>query len=103
MTSEFFAGNRQRLLDAMEEGSVAFLYSGVVPIKSNDQNMNPFSVNRNFYYLTGIDTQNVWFVLSKSACGIEETLFIDQPDGGDHQVERPDADPRGGQPAQRYL
>lgn len=80
MTSEFFAGNRQRFLDKLEEGSVAFLYSGVVPIKSNDQNMTPFSVNRNFYYLTGIYTQNVWLVLSKSARGIEETLFIDQPD-----------------------
>lgn len=80
MTSEFFAGNRQRFLDRLEEGSVVFLYSGVVPIKSNDQNMNPFSVNRNFYYLTGIDTQNVWLVLSKSARGIEQTLFIDQPD-----------------------
>ena len=80
MTSEFFAGNRQRFLDRLEEGSVVFLYSGVAPIKSNDQNMNPFSVNRNFYYLTGIDTQNVWLVLSKSARGIEQTLFIDQPD-----------------------
>lgn len=80
MTSEFFSGNRKRFLDKLEEGSIAFLYSGVVPVKSNDQNMHPFSVNRNFYYLTGIDTQNVWLALNKSSRGIEEYLFIDQPD-----------------------
>ncbi|MGM9626103.1 MAG: aminopeptidase P family protein [Eubacteriales bacterium] len=80
MTSEFFTGNRRRFLDKLEEGSIALLYSGVVPVKSNDQNMHPFSVNRNFYYLTGIDTENVWLVLNKSARGIEEYLFIDQPD-----------------------
>lgn len=80
MTAEFFAANRQRFLDKLEEGSVAFFYSGIAPVKSNDQNMHPFSVNRNFYYLTGIDTENVWLVLSKKAAGITEALFIDQPD-----------------------
>ena len=80
MNQAFFAGNRQRFLDRLEEGSVAMLYSGLVPVKSNDQKMNPFSVNRNFYYLTGIDTQNVWLVMSKTARGTEQLLFIDQPD-----------------------
>ena len=70
MTSEFFSGNRKRFLDKLEEGSIAFLYSGVVPVTRNDQTMHPFSVNRNFYYLTGIDTQNVWLALNKSSRGI---------------------------------
>ena len=76
----FHTGNRQRLLNKLEEGSIAFFYSGVVPIKGNDQYMNPFSVNRNFYYLTDIDTQNVWLVMSKTARGTDEILFIDQID-----------------------
>ena len=59
MTAEFFAGNRKKLLEKMEENSVAFFHSGIAPVKSNDQDMHPFSVNRNFYYLTGIDEQNV--------------------------------------------
>jgi len=80
MNAGFFAGNRQRFLDKLEENSVALLYSGLAPVKSNDQNMHPFSVNRNFYYLTGIDTPNVWLLLSKKAAGITEMLFIDQPD-----------------------
>ena len=80
MTSEFFAENRKRFLEKLEEGSAVFLHSGSAPVKSNDQDMSPFSVNRNFYYLTGIDTQNVWLMLTKTARGTGETLFIDQPD-----------------------
>lgn len=80
MTSEFYSNNRKRLLDRLEENSMVLLYSGIAPVKSNDQDMHPFSVNRNFYYLTGIDTQNVWLMLVKTSRGTTETLFIDQPD-----------------------
>ena len=80
MDSTFYVRNRQRLLECLEENSLVFLYSGLAPVKSNDQYMHPFSVNRNFYYLTGIDTQGVWLVLAKTAGAIAEYLFIDQPD-----------------------
>ena len=80
MTAEFFAGNRKKLFEKMDENCVAFFHSGFAPVKSNDQDMHPFSVNRNFYYLTGIDEQNVWLVLTKNAYGTTETLFIAQPD-----------------------
>jgi len=80
MTSEFYTNNRKKLMEKLEEGSLVLLYSGVAPVKSNDQDMCPFSVNRNFLYLTGIDTQNVWLLLVKDAWGVAETLFIDEPD-----------------------
>lgn len=80
MTAEFYRSNREKLMDKLDEGSVALLYSGTAPVKSNDQDMSPFSVNRNFYYLTGIDTQNVWLLLSKTRNGGRTWLFIDQPD-----------------------
>ena len=80
MTSEFYSNNRKRLMEKLEEDSVVLLYSGIAPVKSHDQDMSPFSVNRNFYYMTGIDTQNVWLLMSKSAWGVSETLFIDEPD-----------------------
>ena len=80
MTAEFFAGNRKKLLEKMEENSIMFFHSGIAPVKSNDQDMHPFSVNRNFYYLTGIDEQNVWLVLNKTAAGTSEALYIAQPD-----------------------
>ena len=80
MTAEFYTNNRQKLLDKLEGTGVILLYSGKAPVKSNDQDMSPFSVNRNFYYLTGIDTQNVWLLLAKSKKGARTWLFIDEPD-----------------------
>ena len=80
MNAEFYTSNRQRLLEMLEEGSIVFLYSGLTPVKSNDQDMHPFPVNRSFYYLTGIDAENVWLVMAKSAAGVSARLFIDQPD-----------------------
>ena len=80
MTSEFYSNNRKRLMEKLEEGSMVLLYSGVAPVKSHDQDMCPFSVNRNFYYMTGIDTQNVWLLMTKTARGVGESLFIDEPD-----------------------
>ena len=80
MNTEFYTNNRKRFLDQLEGNCVAFFHSGIAPVKSNDQDMHPFSVNRNFYYLTGIDEQNVWLVLTKNSNGTTETLFIAQPD-----------------------
>lgn len=80
MNAAFYTENRKKFLEKLEENSVAFFHSGFAPVKSNDQDMHPFSVNRNFYYLTGIDEQNVWLVLSKTANGTAETLFIAQWD-----------------------
>lgn len=80
MTSEFYSGNRKNLMEKLDEGSMILLYSGIAPVKSNDQEMWPFSVNRNFYYLTGIDTPNVWLLITKTARGVFESLYIDEPD-----------------------
>ena len=80
MNAQFYSENRKKLLNLLEENSIAFFHSGLAPVKSNDQDMHPFAVNRNFYYLTGIDEQNVWLVLTKTANGTSETLFIAQPD-----------------------
>lgn len=80
MTAEFYTNHRKKLLDKLEGIGLILLYSGMAPVKSNDQDMSPFSVNRNFYYLTGIDTQNVWLLLAKTKNGPRTFLFIDQPD-----------------------
>lgn len=73
MTANFYKSSRQRLFEKLNEGSMVFLYSGIAPIKSNDDNMYPFPVNRNFYYLTGIDEPNVWLTLCKQTEGC--TIF----------------------------
>lgn len=80
MTANFYKSSRQRLFEKLNEGSMVFLYSGIAPVKSSDDNMHPFPVNRNFYYLTGIDEPNVWLTLAKTDSGALEKLFIGQPD-----------------------
>ena len=81
MNKDFFVNNRNKLFDKMEDGSLLFLHSGIAPVKSHDQSMHPFAVNRDFYYLTGIEEQDVWLVLGKSPMGTpSEALFIEQPD-----------------------
>ena len=49
MNTEFYSQNRKKFLEKLGENSVAFFHSGFDPVKSNDQDMHPFAVNRNFY------------------------------------------------------
>ena len=41
MTANFYKSSRQRLLENLNEGSMVFLYSGIAPVKSSDDNMHP--------------------------------------------------------------
>ncbi len=70
---------RQRYFDAVENQSLSFIFSGRAPQKSADQNY-PFSVNRQFYYMTGIDQQNVCLVLAKGEGKSDAYLFIETID-----------------------
>ena len=70
---------RNRYFKAVQDQSLSFIFSGRAPQKSADQNY-PFSVNRQFYYLSHIDQQNVCLVLAKGE-GKEDTyLFIETID-----------------------
>jgi Xaa-Pro aminopeptidase len=46
--------------------------------KSADSNY-PFQVNKNFYYLSGLNFKNTLLVLIKTNSGIKEYLFIEKP------------------------
>lgn len=76
---------RQAVLDRMEDGSVCILYSGIEIHRSEDA-YYPFEANRNFYYLTGINRENMMLFLDKS--NPEETrsiLFIENADPKDEK------------------
>ena len=66
---------RKRLLDRMEEGSLALIFSGYPKIKSEDEEY-PFEANRHFYYLTGIDQQDCVLMLVANAGERKEFLFV---------------------------
>ena len=61
----------------MTDHSFACFFSGIAPSKSADQ-VYPFEVNRNFYYLTGINQEDVVLVLLKGN-GIEKALLFVEP------------------------
>src|SRR5690554_4111599 len=70
---------RENYIKQVKDQSLSFIFSGVSPQKSNDQNYH-FSVNRNFYYLTGIKQQNVVLLMAKGADKNNSYLFIEAID-----------------------
>lgn len=70
---------RTNYLNQVQKHSLSIFFSGHALQKSSDQNF-PFSVNRNFFYLTGIEQENVVLVLAKGAENTESYLFIAEND-----------------------
>lgn len=66
---------RENIFKHMKDGSFALFYSGKAPKKSADQTY-PFCVDRNFYYLTGIDQEEAYLLLIKGTKQ-ESILFVE--------------------------
>ena len=67
---------RTRVMEAMPQGSLALFFSGKAPVRSLDE-AYPFSVNRNFYYLTGLDREAMTRALIKNGDHVQSVLFIE--------------------------
>ena len=80
MTERFFIDNRRKLATRLEEGSAAVLFAGKAPLKRGDE-YYPFSPDRNFYYVTGVERENCVFLMAKIGGGLQETLFIPRDNG----------------------
>lgn len=71
---------REALLQDKQGPCMVCIFSGEAPMKSLDESY-PFCVDRNFYYLTGIDRENMILVLKKDYLGVTaETLYIEPYD-----------------------
>ena len=70
---------RNKLMEDLEDGSIAFLFSGKAPVRSADE-AYPFVVNRSFYYMTGIDRENMTLMLIKNEDRVISSLFIEPYD-----------------------
>ncbi len=75
-----FRKNREKLLQRMEMFSAAVLFAGKAPYKRGDERY-PFSPDRNFYYLTGIEREDCILFLAKTRTGVQETLYIPRDNG----------------------
>ncbi|MEA4816238.1 MAG: aminopeptidase P family protein [Lachnospiraceae bacterium] len=76
----FFEKNRKKLGNIMSEGSAAVVMAGSAPYKRGDEKYS-FSPDRNFYYLTGIDSENHVLFITKASGKISETLYIERDNG----------------------
>ncbi|MCR1898298.1 aminopeptidase P family protein [Irregularibacter muris] len=79
MKQDFFMKNRKKVVEQLKEDSIVVLFSGQAPQRSADST-HPFVVNRHFYYLTGLDQENVMLIITKSQGKVEEEIFIDEAD-----------------------
>ncbi len=73
---------KQRRINYLEQAakfSLSVFFSGHAPQKSCDRNYE-FSVNRNFFYLTGIEQENVILLLAKGDDQTAYYLFIAEND-----------------------
>lgn len=77
MNNSEYKARREKILSKLENNSVAILFSGVAKTMSADATY-PFEVNRNFYYLTGIEQEHSALVLIKSDGERKEFLFVDE-------------------------
>lgn len=79
MNRNFFITNRQKLGEVVPSNSMAIFFAGQAPYKSADETY-PFTPNRNFYYLTGIDEEKIIMMIVNINGKISEILFIQESD-----------------------
>ena len=68
MKREFYQGNRKRLYKKMKENSLLLLFSGTEVRKTADE-FYPFYTDRNFLYLTGLDSKELVLLAKKDSEG----------------------------------
>ena len=79
MNQEIYVKNRKNLVEKMADSSILVMFAGRAPYKTADE-IYPFTPNRNFYYLTGIDVENIILMITKNGDTINEMLFIEKND-----------------------
>ena len=55
------------------------LFSGKAPYKAGDEKY-PFTPNRNFYYMTGLESENFIYLIYKFNDTVNEFIFINRYD-----------------------
>lgn len=73
-----FIKRREAFAKEMNKNSFALLYSGKAAHKTRDQ-YYPFTVSKNFYYLTGLQRQNFTLLILNEKNSHFEFLFIEEP------------------------
>lgn len=70
-----YSSRRQKILKSFQGNGMVMFFSGKAPMRSEDEAYD-FCVNHNFYYLTGIDAEDMVLLMSKIDGVIRESLYI---------------------------
>jgi Xaa-Pro aminopeptidase len=76
---DFFIENRKTFLEGLRDNSIVVLFSGKAPHRSRDAYYK-YDVDKNFYYLTGLERENLIYMAIKSTSEAQEYLFIEKSD-----------------------
>ena len=77
---EIYKARRQRVMADKQENTAVVIFYGMAPMKSQDE-AYAFAVDRNFFYLTGIERENMILVMRKNYLGeYSESLYIEPYD-----------------------
>ena len=74
---EYFIKRREKFISTLPNGSIALLFSGLKKNISEDLDY-PFVVNKNYYYLTGLNEDNAIYMLVKGDTNYKEFLFTEE-------------------------
>lgn len=75
MERAFHIENRKALYSSIKEPSLVIMFSGHSPRKTADE-FYPFFANRNFVYITGVESENIIFLAEVMEDYVTETMFI---------------------------
>lgn len=79
ISNNFFKNNRNKYFDKVSNNSLSIFYSGITYNKSADECFD-FEVDKNFYYLTGINQENVALIMIKENNNCYECLYLEEND-----------------------
>ena len=76
---QIYRNRRQAVVQTLEDQSALYLFSGQPKQRTLD-NDYPFCVNRNFFYLTGLDEPEYILQITKLGGEVKQVLNIPRPD-----------------------
>ena len=79
MNKNFYVKTRERVAELLPNNSAMIVFAGVDIRESEDQSYE-FCIDRNFYYLTGVNEQNDILVVLKKEDKVQNIIFINKYD-----------------------
>lgn len=85
---QFHISRREKFLEFLKDGQAGIFFAGSTKMMAGDEEY-PFSVNRNFFYLTGCEEPDTVYLTYRQKGAGKEVLFIRRPDPRLERYEGP--------------